>query len=184
MTKNVAKSKKAPILASYDDHVDYCDNLYKDYWKEVAEQREYDFWEEVARYDFWEEVVRQLIVECYGTTYSNKNTSTKIMEITIYDKHWHGNMPAVEVLGVTKEFHEFISSIICSNRTKDPWYIRKNELKVNPFFQGGYVYNEGDKWIFIEFWTKEVSNVKQFFGEVLKAWYEHTSFTPFNLTYK
>ena len=175
MTKRVDKSKKASILTSYDDHVDYCDNLYKDYWKEVAEQREYDFWEEVAR---------QQIVECYGTTYSNKNTSTKIMEITIYDKHWHGNMPAVEVLDVTKEFHEFISSIICSNRTKDPWYIRKNELKVNPFFQGGYVYNEGDKWIFLEFWTKEVSNVRQFFEEVLKAWYECKFFTPFNLIYK
>ena len=92
------------------------------------------------------------------------------MKVTLYKVHPHGHQPALEIIDADKDFHEFIMRTVFSNRTFDKWYVRKNQLKVNPFFQGGSVFNSDDPWIFIEFWTKDFDNVFQFFMEVMQAW--------------
>ena len=92
------------------------------------------------------------------------------MEITLSKCHYHGHMPGLEVTGATKEFHEFIMDKVFTNRINDPWYVRRHELKVNPFFQGGSVFSPINAWLFIEFWTKDFANVFNFVDELMQAW--------------
>ena len=91
-------------------------------------------------------------------------------KFTFYEKHFHGNMPALEGY-VTEDFHKFIYQIITTNYINDPWYERK--IGINPFFQGGSQYNLSDNgWIFIEFWTKNIKAAQQYCDDIWKEYHK------------
>lgn len=94
------------------------------------------------------------------------------MIINFHECHYHGFMPAVEVENASKEFHDFIMKTVFSNSMNDSWYILKNNLKVNPFFQGGCIFERAEGWMLIEFWTKDVESVYIFFTKLISSWEE------------
>ena len=68
---------------------------------------------------------------------------------------------------VDKDFHSFLLQIINYNKIDNPWYKRMQNIQ--PFFQGGVVYNSAG-WILIEFWTKDIENVQRFINEICLAY--------------
>lgn len=91
------------------------------------------------------------------------------MEIKFHEKHWHGQMPALEVTDATKEFHTFLCGFMYENRMKHPDYQAKSEA--HPFFQGGIDYESSGGWILIEYWSNVVK-AKECFDYIMERWNE------------
>ena len=96
----------------------------------------------------------------------------KTMTVTLNERFSWSDLYSIEVVHGTKKFHEFIMRTIFSNQVDDSWYILKNNLKVNPFFQSGCNFEQSNGYMLIEFWTDNFDDVCSFFNEFVRAWDE------------